>query len=555
MLRTLISRLFISPARAHYRQGEKARGREEWAKALHHYELAVHLDGSHFAAWNDLGLARCATRDLGGAREAFSRALAIVPDSPVANLNIGHLLRDEYLEFELAESHYRQALAARPDFVEALIGLGLCLQEQGFVGEATRCYRDALDRDPASIEAHECLLFALNLLPGQAPEAVFAEHRRWASRIPGKGTLQPPARAPGARLRVGFVSGDFRAHATAALVFPVLAELDRTRFEVFCYSTSNQGDAYTERFTELSEHWRNIHGRTAAQSAELIRRDGIDILIDLSGHTRCNRLDVFAQNPAPVAATWLGYLNTTGLAAMRYRITDAQVDPPGASEAFHCETLLRLPDTLWCFDPPADAPDLHAPLDGYPLTFGSCNHVAKINAAVLGVWARLLKAVPDSRLLVMAVPGERAGARIRRELGGSGIDLQRIETIGRLSRERYWQELRGVDIALDPFPYNGGATTCECLWMGVPVVTLAGRFGFARTGASILSCVDRKEWIANDESQYLAIAAGLARERDLLGRSRMSLRDRVLASPLTKAPRFARAFERALLQACAAVNR
>ena len=554
MLKALISRLFISPAGAHYRQGGKARSREEWATALHHYELAVRLDRGHFAAWNDLGLARCATRDFGGAREAFSRALAIAPESPVASLNIGHLLREEYLEFERAESHYRQALATRSGFVEALIGLGLCLQEQGYVGEATSCYRDALDRDPTSIEAHECLLFALNLLPGQAPEAVFDEHRRWASRIPGNGTLlRPAARIPGARMRVGFVSGDFKAHATAALVFPLLAALDRTRFEVFCYSTTNQRDAYTERFTGLAEHWREVSGRTAVQAAELIRHDGIDVLIDLSGHTRGNRLDVFAQNPAPVAATWLGYLNTTGLAGLRYRITDAQVDPPGASEAFHSETLLRLPDTLWCFEPPADAPALRAPAGERPLTFGSCNHVAKLNAAVLGAWARILQAVPGSRLLVMAVPGERAEARVRKELGSAGIDPQRVETVGRLSRERYWQVLREVDIALDPFPYNGGATTCECLWMHIPVVTLAGRFGFARSSASILSCVERKEWIANDEEQYVAIATGLARDRASLVHSRMSLRDKVLASPLVDAPRFARAFEHALVQACAGV--
>lgn len=549
MLKSLVSRLFVGPAQSNYRLGEEARGRRQWRLAAHHYEQAVRLDEKNVAAWNDLGLARCEMRDFGGAREAFSRALVAAPEHAAANLNLGHLLRQEFLEFEPAEDHYRRALCARPGWIDALTGLALCLQEQGCVDEAIERYREVLMLDPSRGEVHEYLLFALNLLPGVPPETVYAEHRRWAARMEAGIAAPNFTRPGGARLRVGFVSGDFRAHATASMVLPVLGAMDRSRMEVYCYNSSREVDALTGRFAALADHWMDVGDMPAQDAAEAIRRDGIDVLVDLSGHTRGNRLDVFAQRPAPLAATWLGYLNTTGLEGMHCRITDPVVDPPGASERYHSETLLRLPDTLWCFETPADSPAIAAAGCGRPLAFGSCNHVAKLNAGVLAAWARLLRAVPASRLVVMAVRGERTAARIAGALASAGVEPDRLEFHGRLARDHYWRVLATIDIALDPFPYQGGATTLDCLWMGIPVVALAGRFGFARSAASILACIGLRDLVASDEDRYVAVAAELARDSTRLATLRATLRDALAASPLADARRFARGFEQGLLEA------
>lgn len=551
MLKALVSQLLNRGADAnHYGRGTEARKRRDWEAAIRCYECALRTDPRHADARNDLGLVYCEQREFAKARDAFERVLAADPDHSIANLNLANLLREEFLDFPAAELRYRRALAAGIAPGEALPGLGLSLQEQGKVEEAVECYREAIRLDAEDLVAREYLLFALNLLPEQSAQDVFEEHLRWAAvlgPVPAPQRLDPMSRR---RIRLGFVSGDFRSHSTAAFLRPLLRELDRMRFEVFCYSNSSAADHVTETIKRIAEHWRDVCTVTDTEATEKIRDDGIDILIDLSGHTRGGRPGIFARRPAPVAITWLGYLNTTGLASMDFRITDARADPPGQSEAFHTERLIRLSDVQWCFEPPSDAPARAEPGDAPDppgVTFGSCNHIAKLNERVLVLWARLLTEIPQSRLVVLAVPDHTAAQRVTAKLTVHGVAAERLEFHGRLPRDRYWQVLSDIDIALDPFPYNGGATTCECLWMGVPVVSIAGRFGFARSGASVLGSVGLADLVAGNEEEYLVTAAQLARDSARLRKLRRELRERMRASPLLDARRFARAFEYALL--------
>ena len=558
MLKSLVSHLFARPPAAddHYRRGTAAYRGGEAGLAADHFRQALRIEPGHANAWNDLGLALCAMRDFTAARDAFEQATARDPSHVVALLNLAQLLRHETFDYSAAEALYRQVLALEPGRIEALTGIGLSLQEQGMATEAADWYREALRRDPQNRDAWQFLLFALNLLPDQSPDDVFADHLRGGEAILGS---QPAPSGPrrkrpaGMRIRVGFVSGDFRAHSTASFLLPLLRHLDRSRFDVWCYSTLPAGDPASAQFMALAEHWCEIYALPDEVAARAIGDAAIDVLVDLSGHTLGNRLGVFAHRPARAAVSWLGYLNTTGLASIDCRITDALADPPGASEAFHSEHLLRLPSTQWCFEPPADAPAVVLPDPASSaggtkkVVFVSCNHVAKLNARVLGLWGRLLVHIPASRLLVLGVPGEPARQRIAQALAGQGVGPERVEFHGRLPRARYWQAISGADIALDPFPYNGGATTCECLWMGLPVITLAGRFGFARTGASILGAVGLSDLVAQNDEAYLQCAARLAGDPAALGAIRSGLRARMLASPLLDAPGFARAFEAALL--------
>ena len=550
MLKALVRQLLSAQAGvdARCRRAAAAREQGDWDAALHHYLAAVRLDDGRADAWNDLGLVYCARGEFAHAREAYARAIERNARLLPAMLNLGNLLREEYLDFAAAERCYRRALGIDAANTGALAKLGLSLQEQGRVEEAISCYRQALDLDPRHEEAAEYLLFALNLVPGLEPATVFAEHRRWAETfVDGLARLAPQPQAGACRL--GFVSGDFRAHSTASFVLPLLAHLDRSRFGVFCYSASARTDEITGRFRSLASQWRDIHVLPDDAAAEMIRSDAIDVLVDLSGHTRGNRLKVFARKPAPVTMTWLGYLNTTGMLAMDYRITDARADPPLASDPFHSETPIRLPDTFWCYDAPADATEVVARLAAQSVTFGSCNQLAKLNDGVIALWSRVLFDVPRSRLIVMAVQGDAARERVASAFGRHGVETRRLDMRARTGTGEYWRTLEEIDIALDPFPYNGGATTCDCLWMGIPVVTLAGAFGFARSGASILGAAGLLELIAPDPAGYHSIAVGLARDGERLARLRAGLRERLRASVLMDGPRFARAFEAAVLSA------
>ena len=360
-----------------------------------------------------------------------------------------------------------------------------------------------------------------------------------------------PDGVPPRRLRLGYVSPDFVHHAVSYFFEPVLTARDPAAFEVFCYSDAPVADAVTQRLRAASDGWRDIAGLSDERVAELVRADRIDILVDLAGHTARNRLLVFARKPAPVQVTWLGYPNTTGLAAIDFRLTEAVSDPLGLTEAWHSEELVRLPGTFSCYAPPPESPPVNAlpALAAGQVTFGCFNNLAKVTPPALALWARVLREVAGSRLFLKS-PGLadlETVARLREEFALHGIPADRLEFSGaELSVAAHLSLYHRVDVALDTFPYNGTTTTCEALWMGVPVVTLAGATHVSRVGASLLTHLGAPEWIGDAPEAYVARCRGLAADLPRLAVLRSGLRERMRGSPLCDAAGFTRGLEDAL---------
>ncbi len=486
--------------------------------------------------------------DLTGAQLRCEEALEQEPEQADV-LHLLGLMAHRLRDLDFATEYFERSIRARPGDAVFHNNLGSVLVDAGRTEEAALVFRQAMALDPGSRAARANLLFVLALLPGARPEEVCAEHLAWANihadPLLPQTQVHHNSREPERRLRIGYVSADFRRHALSYFVEPALVRHERAAFEVFCYHGGSVVDEVTRRLMQHAERWNNIADMDDTRAADLVRADKIDILVDVSGHTSGNRLLLFGRKPAPLQVSFLGYLNTTGMKAIDYRISDGYADPPGVSDSVHTEKLLRLPRTLWCYRPPQDAPpvsELPALRRGH-VTFGSFNHIAKLNPRVLELWADLLRRVPGSRLLVMAVPDEGAAARIRRGL--AGIEPDRVNTLGRLERAGYWRQFGAVDIALDPFPYAGGATTCDTLWMGVPVVTLAGDYGFSRSGVTILANAGLSQLIAQTAGDYVSLARGLACDLEGLTRLRRGLRERLRSSPLTDASAYARDLESA----------
>jgi predicted O-linked N-acetylglucosamine transferase (SPINDLY family) len=352
--------------------------------------------------------------------------------------------------------------------------------------------------------------------------------------------------SPDRRLRIGYVSPDFRSHPVGTFLLPLLESHDHQGFEIFCYSSVRVPDAITARCRAQADVWRDALGMSDEQLAGAIRDDRIDVLVDLTMHMADNRLLVFARKPAPVQVTYLAYCGTTGLAAMDYRLTDPYLDPPGRDEPFYCERSVRLPETYWCYRPVIEtSPAETLPASGTgQIVFGSLNNFCKVSDASLAAWSRLLQAVPGSRLLLHAHAGSHR-QRVCTLLAGQGVAAERLELIDFLPAGDYFDVYRRIDVALDPFPYGGGTTTCDALWMGVPVVSLAGATAVGRGGLSILSNVGLPDLVARDPGEYVEIAARLAGDLPRLRELRAALRDRMRKSPLMDAPRFARNVEAA----------
>jgi predicted O-linked N-acetylglucosamine transferase (SPINDLY family) len=483
----------------------------------------------------------------------YERALALTPDHADAHINLGNALRAQG-KLDEAVLHYERALSLRPDHAFAYHNLGGVLALQGKLEEAITYHERALTLKPHDIGGHDGFLLILNYLSSKTLPAIHVAHRDFAKRweSPLSAPIPPHAndRSPERRLRIGYVSSDFRQHSVGYFIEPVLAHHDHARFEIFCYANNLQEDEVTRRLKPHADHWHRIVGLPDEQAADRLRADRIDILVDLNGHTGHNRLLVFARKPAPVQVTWLGYPNTTGLTAMDYRLTDAYADPPGTTEHLHSEKLVRLPECFSCYQPPHEAPavaGLPAQERGY-VTFGSFNNLAKISREVMTVWAQILRAVPGARLTLKnsGLDGSSAQQRVRQVFREAGVAPERLELLGHeQSPKAHLQRYHAIDIGLDPFPYNGATTTCEALWMGVPVITLAGRTHAGRVGVSQLSNLGLTELIARSPEEYVDIAVRWAADRERLSTLRQELRARLSASPLTDAPRFTGNLEQA----------
>jgi predicted O-linked N-acetylglucosamine transferase (SPINDLY family) len=527
----------------------RAQGRAE--EALEAYRAALALSPGDASILTNLGNA---LHDLSRHDEAvvcFREAVARAPDYADAYYNWGSLCWRSG-RFQEAADKFRAALGIDPRLGEAESGLASALHDLGHIDEAIEAGRRALLLRPEDRDAHSLLLFSLMHSPEIAPRQLFDEHREWAARHAARFYPVSYAHAnspePERRLRVGYVSGDFRHHSVAQFFEPVLTRHDRGGFEIFCYYSLSRADETTGRLRRSAERWREIASLDDAAVADLVRADGIDVLVDLSGHTKYNRLLVFARRPAPVQLTWLGYLNTTGLETIDYRVTDARASPEGLFDALHSERLVRLPDCQWCYQPPLDCPAAAQPpavRAGRPVTFGAFSSLAKIGPRVIALWCRLLERLPDARLLVAALGLDSISGEFLSRFAARGVAPERVELRGFQSFRDYLAMHDAVDVMLDTFPYTGGTTTCHALWMGVPVVSLVGDTVPSRGGASLLGTVGLDELVADTPEQYLDKACSLANDPRRLSALRAGMRARMSASPLLDAARFTLNLEQA----------
>ncbi len=523
----------------------RAVGRLE--QAAHHYRQAVALLPGWAEAHNHLGVV---LQELGlwdQAVTCYRRALVLDDGSAASHNNLGVALQDRGALAE-AEACYRRALALDPDFADAAGNLGNLLREQGRLDDAVELYHRVLAIWPQRADVRSNLLFTLMCRPDVDLPDLAAAAAGWEACHAAGFQAGWPEHRPGPRSprtpRLGFVSADFRRHAVGFLVIGALEALTAAGHELVCYSNGAIEDALTARIRALST-WRTILGRDDRSVAEQIRADGIDILFDLSGHTAGNRLPLFARKPAPLQVAWVGYPGTTGLAAMDYLLADRHQVPEGA-DAWYRERIIRLPHSYVCWEPPAEAPPvtgLPAATDG-PMTFGSFNFLSKLTPQVIAIWSRILQQVPESRLLLKAVgfacPLTRN--RCRALFGDHGIPARRLVFAGGTSRADHLAAIGSVDIALDTFPYNGGLTTLETLWMGVPVITCPGRTVASRHSFGYLTTLGLGDLIAADPDGAIRLAVAWAGDRNRLAGIRAGLRARMLASPLCDAPAFARDF-------------
>jgi len=564
-------------------------------EAVANFELALRLNPNDALACNNLGAALRRRGHHERAEVCFRRAIELQPRYAEAHANLGALLREQGL-LEEAEVLCRQAVALNPNEPElwthlgntlhkrgrydaacdsfrralaldagcttALAGIGNTLREQGALDEALQWLGKGLETGGAAAGFDNtywaCLLFTLNYNPRVSHAESFAYHQRFGAAVAQRnaelgwtGVDFANTREPGRRLRIGFVSPDFRIHSCAYFLLPLLSNLDRAAFEIVCYAEVARPDEVTERFRQLADLWRDTVGMSDRELTLQIAADGIDILLDLAGHTEGNRLPVFGLRPAQVQMSWLGYPNTTGLRTMDYRITDAIADPNDDGDALYSERLLRLPQSFLCFRPLTPMPEispLPAARNGH-VTFGSMNNFSKVTHEVLDLWAQLLNAVPGSRLLLKAKQLEDATVRQRviERFRNHGIDAERLSLMAALpAREDHFAQYHHIDIGLDPFPYNGTTTTCEALWMGVPVVTLRGDRHAARVGASLLTNAGLEELVADDAAEFLRIATALAHNQERLATLRAGLRQRLQSSALCDETGFTRDLEEAL---------
>lgn len=516
---------------------------------------ALYLQPDLAELQNNMGLALL---NLGRAEESilsFRQAVELRPDFADAFNNLSLALAACGQEDE-ALAGYEQAVQTAPDHFGALVNLGNARKDAGLLTEAIARYRQALAAQPDNAPVHSNLLLALQYHAGADPQQILAEARRYAQRhaAPLAGAIRPHClrSLEGRRLRIGYVSADFREHPVAYFLEPILANHDHERFEIFCYADVARPDSRTQRFQGYADHWRPLLGLSDEQAAERIRQDGIDVLVDLAGHTGGNRLLMFARKPAPIQISYLGYLGSTGLPTMDYYLTDAYADPPGQSETHYQEQLIRLPDCGFCYQP-GPAPEVNIGLPVHQtgqVTFASLNNAAKLSEEVLILWARILAAVPGSRLRLRSGSGRQAEQRLRDTLAGHNISPERVSLLGPApTRFDYLKRYHEVDLCLDPFPYNGVTTTCDALWMGTLVLTVAGRMNVSRQGVRFLSNVGLEELIAYTPEDYVRLATELAGDWPRLGALRSGLRERMSRSRLMDATGFTRRLEAAYLSA------
>jgi len=564
-------------------------------QAVEAYRLAISLRPDVAAVHNNLG---SALRLLGRVDEAivsYLLALKLSPDAVQVWSNLGNAYK-EAERIDEAIVAYRQAITADPNNAPAHNNLAAALEDTGDMAAAVKSYRRAAEIDTDSATIGSNLVYAMHFSPEFDSDDLLAAHRQWYNRhgrhlLPRPGgervgvrgetsidesrlagelrpplsddvasaivrnstphaspltpALSPPGRGS-RRLRIGYLSPDFRDHPVGRFMAPLLANHDRHAFEVFCYADVLRPDAITHRLRPHTEHWRQVVGMSDEQVSEQIRADRVDVLVDLTMHMARNRLGVFARRPAPVQVTYLAYCSTTGVETIDYRVTDPYLDAPHAkvNTLPYVERSLFLPESYWCYEPPEQAPEVSttpAMASGH-FTFGCFNNFCKAGPPALMAWAEIVRSVPGSRLLLHAKAGSHRD-RVRNTFRDAGVDPERVEFVPSRPFADYLSGYGQLDLALDPFPYGGGTTTFDGLWMGVPVVTLRGRTAVGRSGVSILSNLKLKELIAESPEEYVRIAVREAGDLSRLNDRRLGMRQRLRSSICTNGPRWTRQLE------------
>ena len=540
-------------AEAHFNRGTALTALERFDEALRAYDQAVRNRPNHAEAHFNRGGVLERQGSAQAAVAAYDRALKEAPDWAAAHVSRGKVLRG-LGRLDEALAAYDQALRIQPGRTKAHCNRGNVLSDLGRFADAAAAYRQALEASPDYAAVHSNLLFSLNYDPAQDRASLFAAHRDWGERHgrPANRFVDYANPAdPDKTLRVGLVSADFVRHPVGYLVEPLVRSADPAELEIVCYAGNPIEDELTERLKVQATDWRPTLGMRNTALAEAVRADGIDVLIDLAGHTANNRLAVFALKPAPVQVSWIGYPNTTGLPAIDHILMDEATVPAG-DERWFVEHVVRLPSTRFCYAPPDYAPEPGPPpmlTRGWP-TFGSFNNLTKLTPSTLELWARLLRSLPEARLVLkwktLGDPATRA-----RYLGwfeALGVDPERVELRAASKHRAMLAEYADIDIALDPMPYSGGTTSLEALWQAVPVVTLPGDRPVSRQTMGFLSTLDRTAWIATSADAYVRIAIDLARDPGRLARLRQRQRMDMASSPLCDGPRFAAGFQATLRQ-------
>jgi len=560
---------------AHYNLGVAYSESRKFDRAVTHYELAVRFNPSHTESLNNLGVLYKEMGNLERAIASYKAALSINPQYFQTHNNLA-VVYTIMGACDLAKEHLSMAIALNSSYAEAHNNLGVLLRDEGDIHGAIEHYEQCMRIDPRADMTAQNRLHALNYADEYDVETIYQEHKKWgdrflsrirqemddaakcgnevAKRLSERRTVDSVPRGPHCRLRIGYISPDFFTHSVSYFIEAPLYYHDSNNVEIFIYSNVSKPDRKTARFKcfdSVKTHWREIVGESTLVVCQKILQDKIDILVELAGHTAGNRLDVMAAQPAPIQVTWIGYPNTTGLSTIDYRLTDNIVDPENTVQKF-TEELWRLPKCFLCYTPSVDAPpcsnQLPAWNNGYCITFGSFNVLAKIQANTIALWSRILHLVPNSRLLLKAKPFASSFARRRFEciFEAVGVSSDRLDLLPLLPETRNHLETYSlVDICLDPFPYAGTTTTCEALYMGVPVVSLsaAGRNHAHSVGETLLRSIGHPELVAHSEEEYVNIAVSLANDLERLQQLRTLLRNDMLSSPLCAGATFVKDLE------------
>lgn len=525
--------------------GNAFQEKKQFDKSITYYQQAIQINPTDPTAYINLGIVFQNTKQHEKAIKYFEAALQLNPNLYQAYDYMGLSLNIEG-NIEKTIGSYQSSLLINPNSEMTLVNLGNLIAKQGKLDEAEKFIKRALQINPNNFITNKIYLFSMLYNPKYDEQAIFSEHLRVAKKFaePLSVFILPHTneRIAFRKLRIGYVSPNFERHPVAHFIEPVLAAHNRDYFEVFCYSNADLCDDVTERIKTITDQWKDIRIVSDEKAAEVIRRDRIDILIDLAGHTGSSRILLFARKPAPVQVTWIGYPPTTGLSTIDYKIVDNYTDPPGTTERFYSEKLIRLPESFVCYLPDRESPEvgpLPALTTGH-ITFGSFNNFKKITQQVFELWSKILNSIPGSCLILKnEIFSDKNTCRYAIEMFAQrGIIENRIILQSVDLSPKHLGSYNLVDIGLDTFPFNGLTTTCEAMWMGVPVITLAGTGYAARAGVSLLSNVGLTDLIAKTSDEYISTAVNLAKDLKRLHSLREHLRDMMICSPLCNAKKF-----------------